>query len=71
MEAAVHATFQHENAEAVLLVDAQRVQLEAALHNIWHLCPFLVPILINKYREATDLFVEGRRQTKVPPRGIL
>ena len=30
-----------------------------ALHNIQHLCPPLATVMINTYREATDLFVDG------------
>jgi len=66
IEAAVHAinaSFQCANTEAVLLVDASNafnsLNREAALHNIRHLCPSLATILINIYREATDLFVDG------------
>ena len=32
---------------------------EAALHNIRHVCPSLATILINTYRNATELFVDG------------
>ena len=64
--AAVHAmreAFLKEGTEAVLLVDASNafnsLNREAALHNIRHICPTLSTILINVYREATDLFVDG------------
>ena len=66
IEAAVHAmkeAFLKEETEAVLLADASNafnsLNREAALHNIRHLCPILSTILINIYREATDLFVDG------------
>ena len=66
IEAAVHAmkeAFLKEETEAVLLVDASNafnsLNREAALHNIRHLCPILSTILINIYREATDLLVDG------------
>ena len=32
---------------------------DVALHNFQHLCPSLSTILINLYREATELFVDG------------
>ena len=66
MEAAVHAikeSFQNEETEAVLLVDASNafnsLNREAALHNIRYLCPSLSTIVINIYRDATELFVDG------------
>ena len=66
IEAAVHTmreAFLNEGSEAVLLVDARNafksLNREAALHNIHHLCPSLSPIIINIYREATELFVDG------------
>ena len=66
IEAAVHAmkeAFLNDETEAVLLVDASNafnsLNREAALHNIQHLCPTLSTILINIYREATELFVDG------------
>ena len=56
-------TFVSEENDAVLLVDASNafnsLNREAALHNIQHLCPTLSTILINCYREATELFVDG------------
>ena len=66
IETAVHAmkeAFLNDETEAVLLVDASNafnsLNREAALHNIQHLCPTLSTILINIYREATELFVDG------------
>ena len=66
IEAAVHAmkaSFQNEDTEAVLLVDASNAfnshNREVALHNIRHLCPSLATILTNVYRDATELFVDG------------
>ena len=66
IEAAVHAmkaSFQNEDTEAVLLVDASNafnsLNREVALHNIRHLCPSLATILTNVYRDATELFVDG------------
>ena len=66
IEAAVHSmkeAFSSEGTEAVLLVDASNafnaLNRDAALHNIRHLCPVLSTILINIYRESTELFVDG------------
>ena len=66
IEAAVHAmreAFLKEETEAVLLVDASNafnsLNRNAALHNIRYLCPTLSTILINVYRESTELFVDG------------
>lgn len=58
MEAAAHAmkvSFQNEDTETVLrqLCSLNR---QVALHNIRHLCPSLATILINNYRDATELF---------------
>ena len=48
---------------AALLIDATNafncLNREAALHNIRHLCPSLSTILINTYRNPTELFVDG------------
>ena len=66
IEAAVYAmqaSFQKEETEAVLLVDASNafnsLNRETALHNVRHLCPSLSTILINIYRNSTELFVDG------------
>ena len=68
IEAAVHfmrESFQSggTETEAVLLVDASNVfnslNRDAALHNIRHVCPSLSTVLINIYRNATELFVDG------------
>ena len=49
--------------EAVLLVDANNafnlLNNQAAIKNIRHLCPSISTILINTYREHTDLYVDG------------
>ena len=65
-EAAVHAVrfaFQEEDAEAILLVDASNafnaLNRECALHNIQRVCPPLATILINTYREPSELFADG------------
>ena len=57
IEAAVHAmkeAFLNDDNDAF-----NSLNREAALHNIQHLCPVLSTILINFYREATELFVDG------------
>ena len=66
IEAAVHAmktSVEDEHNEAVPLVDASNafnsLNRRAALHNIRHLCPSLATILINIYRNPTELFVDG------------
>ena len=65
-EAAVHAVrqcFQLEGNEAVLLIDASNafnsLNRNAALHNIRFECPAISTILINTYREPTELFIDG------------
>ena len=65
-EAAVHAMrsiYSNEGTEAVLLVDASNaynaLNHGVALSNVHFLCPSLATILINTYREPTELFVEG------------
>ena len=67
IEAAVHAVdslFQQEEAEAILLVDANNVFNNSfnhlsALHDIRRLCPSFTTVLINSYRSPTELFVDG------------
>ena len=60
---ALRASFQQEETEAVLLVDATNafnaLNCESALHNIRYLCPALATILINIYRDSSDLYVDG------------
>ena len=64
IDAAVHAVralFQSDENEAVLLVDASNafnsLNRQVALHNIMRLRRPLANILINTYRELTELFV--------------
>ena len=57
--------FQDDTSEAVILVDAATntfysLNREAALHNIKYLCPSLATVLINTYRDATQLFIEDK-----------
>ena len=55
--------FQANEAEAVLLVDASNafnsLNRQAALLNIRHLCRPLATVIINTYRQAADLYVDG------------
>ena len=59
----VRSSSNEESAKWVLLVDATNafnsLNRSSALLNICHLCPALVTILINCYREPVDLFVGG------------
>ena len=66
IEAAVHAVrsvFNHNDSDAILLVDATNafnsLNHSVALHNIQQLCPPLARILINTYRSPASLFVSG------------
>lgn len=66
IDAAVHgmrSLFSSEDTQAVLLVDASNafnsLNREVALCNIQHICPSIANILINTYREPTELFVDG------------
>ncbi len=60
---AVHMAFQDEETEAVLMVDASNafnsLNRETALLNIQRICPTLSTILINTYREPSELLVDG------------
>ena len=65
-EAAVHAmcqVYDSQQTEAVLLVDASNsfnsLNREAALCNVQQLCPSLSKIIINTYREDSQLFIDG------------
>ena len=65
-EAAVHAmhqVFESTEAEGVILVDASNafncLNRQTALLNIKNLCPSLVKVLINTYREKGQLFIDG------------
>ena len=65
-EAAVHTVrtlFEQNEAEAVILVDTSNafnsLNRQVALHNITRLCGPLATILINTYREPTELFADG------------
>ena len=63
VESAIHAArkkFDSPETEAVLLVDASNyLNRKAALHNIRSVCASISTILINTYREASQLFIDG------------
>ena len=68
-EAAVHAMnslFQHEETDAVLLVDASNafnsLNRAATLHNIKIVCPAVATFAINTYRASARLFVTGGKE---------
>ena len=59
VEAVVHASFESNDTEAVLLVDGTNVNSlnrKVALHNVRQLCPSLATMCINFYRSNSDLF---------------
>ena len=65
-EAAVHAMrkiFLENETEAILQVDATNafnsLNRQATFHNIHRLCPPFATVLINTYREHTELFIDG------------
>ena len=65
-EAAIHGmnlAFYDEGSDAVLLVDAihtfNLLKRQPALHKIRYLCSSIATVIINTYREPTDLFVDG------------
>ena len=67
IEAAVHAVrslFSAEDTEAIILVDTSNVfnsiNRQVVLRNARVLCPSLAKILINTYRAASDLYIEGQ-----------
>ena len=66
IEAGIHSVrdlFNKKETEGVLLVDASNafnsLNRRTALQNARRLCPSLATMLINTYREPTDLFVDG------------
>ena len=70
-EAAIHAmksVFEKECTDAVILVDAEnafnRLNRQAALHNIQYLCPSFSTVLINTYRKPSCLFITGGGEIK-------
>ena len=70
-EAAIHAMrelFEHDNSDAVLLIDASNafnsLNRAAALHNVRVLCPSIATYAINTYREPARLFIVGRQELR-------
>ena len=70
-EAAIHAMrelFEHDNSDAVLLIDASNafnsLNRAAALHNIRVLCPSIATYAINTYREPVRLFIVGGQKLR-------
>ena len=66
IEAAVHAvrsSFQNDETEAILLVDASNafnsLNRQSPLLNIQRLCPSIATALINTYRAPSELYVDG------------
>ena len=55
--------FDQEGTDGVILVDAEnafnKLNRQAALHNMQYLCPEFAVILINTYRKPTRLFITG------------
>ena len=60
---AMQALWKHEEVEGILLVDAanafNRVNREAALHNIPRVCPMIGTTILNIYRANSRLIVSG------------
>ena len=70
-EAAIHAMrelFEHDNSDAVLLIDASNafnsLNRAAALHNIRVLCPSIAIYAINTYKEPARLFIVGGQELR-------
>ena len=70
-EAAIHAMreiFEHDNSDAVLLVDASNafnaLNRAAALHDIRVFCPSIATYAINTYREPSRLFIVGGQELR-------
>ncbi len=65
--------YDSQQTEAVILVDASNafnsLNREAALRNIQRLCPSLSKIIINTYREESQLYIDGSIPRKAPPKG--
>ena len=62
----MHRSFQHEETDAVMLVDASNafnsLNRAAALRNIRVLCPALATFAINTYQAPARLFVTGDKE---------
>ena len=66
---AVHYGYENQETEAVILVDASNafnpLNRQAALLNIQQLCPALSKVMINTYRNDSQLFIDGGTQYTV------
>ena len=62
----MNSLFQHEETDAVLLVDVSNafnsLNRAAALHNIRIVCPAVATFAINTYRASARLFVTGGKE---------
>ena len=63
---AMHAVFEADDTDAVLLIDASNafnaLNRAAALHNIRVLCPVIAAYAINNYRQPARLFITGGKE---------
>ena len=63
---AMHAIFETDDTDAVVLIDASNafnaLSRAAALHNIRVLCPVIAIYAINTYRQSARLFVTGGKE---------
>ena len=63
---AMHAIFEADDTDAVLLIDASNafnaLNRAAALHNIRALCPVIAAYAINTYRQPARLFITGGKE---------
>ena len=50
--------FESPGADAVILVDATKLNRENALRKIQHLCPRIAKVLINNYQEDAHLYID-------------
>ena len=72
-EVAIHAmreVFEHDNSDAVLLIDESNafnsLNRAAALHDIRVLCPSIATYAINTYREPARLLIVGGQELRNP-----
>ena len=63
---AMHAVFEADDTDAVLVIDASNafnaLNRAAALHNIRILCPVIAAYAINTYRQPARLFITGSKE---------
>ena len=62
----MHAVFEADDTDAVLLIDASNafnaLNRAAALHNIRVLCPVIAAYAVNIYRKPARLFITGGKE---------